>query len=321
MHRRTLLRASALAAATSAAGLARAQNYPSRPITLIVPYAAGGNADFVARLFADALGRNIGQAVVVDNKAGGGGAIGAMQVIGSRPDGHTLLFSATSVFSVTPHLVKVGYGLHSARPVCLVSKTPMVLVVRKSSKYKTLADLLQGAKASPGGIPMGYGGLGTPNHLAMLMLEGIAGVQFNGVPYKGSGPMLQDMLAGQIELAADQYSTSRPYIESGDLLPLAVFGQRMAALPDVPSISSIGKEPYDVSTFLGLAAPLATPDAVVATVQKAAAKALEDAGFVASMAKLGAAVQPGQAADYERLLQGENEFIRQMVAAGRIRPE
>ncbi len=321
MHRRTLLRAAAAAGAAASAGASFAQSGGGRPVTLLVPYAAGGNADLTARLFADALGKQLGQPVVVDNKAGGGGSIGAMHVIGSRPDGQTLLFSAPSVFSVTPHLVKVGYSVSSIRPVCLVSKTPLVLVVRKGSRYKTLAEFAQAAKAQPGAIAMGYGGLGTPNHLAMLNLETVVQTRFNGIAYKGSGPMLQDMLAGQVEVATDQFSTSRPYIESGDLVPLAVFGQPLEALPSVPSVSTLGKEPFDVTTYLGIGAPPATPDAVVTRVQDAAAQACKDARFVAGMAKLGSSVFPGSADDYARAMRSENEFMKQMVAAGRLKAE
>lgn len=321
MQRRTLLRAAGAGLAAYASGTAFAQSFPTRTITLLVPYAAGGNADLTARLFADALSRNIGQSVVVDNRAGGGGAIGANHVIGSRPDGYTLLFSAPSVFSVTPHLVKVNYGTNSIRPVALVSKTPLVLVVKKSSKYRSLADLVQAAKASPGGVAMGYSGLGTPNHLAMLNLESVAQVRFNGIAYKGSGPMLQDMLAGQIEVAADQISTSKPYIESGDLLPIAVFGARLPSLGEVPSVSTLGPEPFDVTTYLGIAAPSATPDAVVADLQKATAKALEDERFKAGMSKLGVFVQNGTGQDYDRLMRNENDFMAKMVASGRVKPE
>ncbi len=321
MHRRTLLLGAGAALAATSTGLSWAQAFPSRPITLLVPYATGGNADLTARLFAEALTRTVGQSVVVDNKAGGGGSIGAMAVIGSRADGHTLLFSAPSVFSVTPHLVKVGYTPASIRPVFLVSKTPLVLVVKKGSRYKTLADLVVAAKASPSGVAMGYSGLGTPNHLAMLNLEAVAQIRMNGVAYKGSGPMLLDLLGGQIEVGADQISTSKPYIESGDLVPIAVFGQRLPQLPSVPSVSSLGPEPFDVTTYLGVAAPAATPEAALAALQKAATAALDDARFREGMAKLGTTVQWGSAQDYEKGMRAEDDFMRQMVAAGRIKSE
>lgn len=319
MQRRTLLKASGLALAASASGLSFAQSFPSRPITLVVPYAAGGNADLTARLFADSLTKTIGQTVIVDNKAGGGGAIGASHVIGSRPDGHTLLFSAPSVFSVTPHLVKVTYSMSNIRPVALVSRTPLVLVVKKNSRFKSLADVVQAAKANPGGVSMGYSGLGTPNHLAMINLEIVAGLRFNGIAYKGSGPMLQDMLAGQIEIGADQFSTSKPYIESGDLIPLAVFGVPLEQLPIVPSISKLGKEPIDVTTYLGISAPSGTPDAIVGTIEAAAKAATEEARFKTAMDKLGASVFFGLASNFDRIMRAENDFIQQMVASGRIK--
>jgi len=321
MNRRPFLRAVALATLAPAASVSFAQAFPSRPISLIVPYAAGGNADLTARLYADALSRTIGQSVVVDNKAGGGGSIGAMQVIGAKADGHTLLFSAPSVFSITPQLVKVGYTLSSIKPVCLVSKTPLVLVVRKGSKYRTLQDLAQAVKASPGTIPMGYSGLGTPNHLAMLNLEALAQSRFNGVAYKGSGPMLLDMLSGQIEVAADQFSTSKPYLESGDLVALAVFGDKLPAMPALPSVGTLGAEPLDVTTYLGIAAPSGTPDAVMATLQKAAKAAVDDPKFTADLTKFGSNAYWGTGQDYERSMRSEDGFMRQMVSSGRIKPE
>jgi tripartite-type tricarboxylate transporter receptor subunit TctC len=320
MQRRSFVQAAGLAMATSIP-FAQAQTFPSRPVTLLVPYAAGGNADATARMFAEALSKTLGQSVVVDNKGGGGGAIGAMAVIGSRADGHTLLFSAPSVLSVTPHLVKVGYTADGVRPVGLVSKVPLVLVVRKGSKFKSLADVVQAAKAGEGSVPMGYSGLGTPNHLAMLNLEAVAKVRFNGVPYKGSAPMLQDLLAGQIELGADQISTSRQHIESGDLVPLAVFGAPLAALPNVPSVSSLGPEPFDVTTYLGIAAPKDTPQPVLAALQKAMQAATEDARFTASVQKMGATVHWAPGAEYARLMQSEDSFMRQMVASGRVKAE
>src|SRR3546814_6855752 len=136
MFRRTFLRASAVALAAAAARPSFAQTYPARSITLWVPYAVGGNGDLTARLLAEALGKALGQTVIVGNKPGGGGAVGAMHVVGSAPDGYTLLFSAPSVFSVTPHLVKVSYGMASIQPVCLVRKTPLVVVVEKGSRFK-----------------------------------------------------------------------------------------------------------------------------------------------------------------------------------------
>lgn len=320
MDRRTLLRVTGAALAAPMAGLTLAQTFPSRPITLVVPYAAGGNADLTARRFADALGKVSGQSVIVDNRAGGGGAIGALHVVGARPDGYTLLFSAPSVFSVTPHLVKVSYTLASVRPVCLVSKTPLVLVVKKGSRFKSLADLVQVAKANAGAVAMGYSGLGTPNHLAMLDLEMVAGVSFNGIAYKGSGPMLQDLLAGQVEVGADQISTSKPYIESGDLIPLAVFGAPLEQLPNVPSISTLGKESFDVTTYLGIAAPAGTPDDIVTAIQGAAKVAVEDARFQEGMLKLGSTVSWGVGQAYQRNMQAENDFMRTMVASGRIKP-
>lgn len=320
MHRRTMLRTGLLALG-SVAGASRADTFPTRPMTLLVPYAVGGNADITARLYAEALSRAVGQTVVVENKAGAGGSIGALQVIGGRADGHTLLFSAPSVFSVTPHLIKVSYTLSSIKPVCVVSKTPLVLVARKGSPYRSLAALIEGARSRPNAVPMGYSGLGTPNHLALLNLETVGQVRFNPIAYKGSGPMLQDMLAGQIEVGADQITTSKPYIDSGDLIPLAVFGAALPLLPGIPSVSMLGPEPVDVTTYLGLAAPQGIADSTLAALQKATQSAAQDARFSSEITRLGSVVSWGGGQEYERLIRSENDFIRSMVAAGRIKPD
>lgn len=318
MKRRCLLRSAALALGAGIGAKTMAQDFPWRPITLVVPYAVGGNADLTARLLAPALSRAVGQTVVVDNKAGAGGSIGALHVIHSRPDGHTLLLSATGVFSITPQLLKVGYTAASVRPVCLLTKTALVLVAKKGSRYQSLTDIVQAARARPGAVSIGHSGLGTPNHLAQLNLEIAANVRFNVVPYKGSGPMLQDMLAGQIDVAADQISTSKPYIDSGDLLALAVFGPPLPALSGVPQLSSLGPEPFDTTTRLGLAAPPGTPDQVLAILRKALAAALADSGFAAAIAKTGAQIAWGDERDYARLVRDESAFVQQMIAAGRI---
>lgn len=321
MYRRSFLIASAAALASGVVRNVAAQTYPARSVTLWVPYAVGGNGDLTARLFAEVLGTALGQPVVVGNKPGGGGAIGAMHVIGSAPDGYNLLFSAPSVFSVAPHLTKAGYGVSSIQPICLVSRTPLVLVVKKGSRLTSLTDVVQAAQANPGGVSMGYGGLGTPNHLAMLDLEAVAQVRFNGIAYKGSSPMLQDMLAGQIEIAADQISTSRPYIESGALVPLAVFGPEQASLPGIPSVASLGPEPFDVTTYLGMAGPKQLPDSILQVLQRAAADAAKSTRFADGMSKMGSFVYWASAQEYANAMRKEDEFIRALVSSGRIKTD
>lgn len=321
MYRRSFLLASV---ATLAAGLthkANAQTYPVRPVSLWVPYAVGGNGDLTARLFADALSQSLQQPVIVANKPGGGGVIGAAHVIGAAPDGYNLIFSAPSVFSVAPYLAKAGYGVSDIQPICLVSRTPLVLVVKKGSPYASLKDVIQDAKANVGGVSMGYSGMGTPNHLAMLNLETVADVRFNGIAYKGSSPMLQDMLAGQIAVAADQISTSRPYIESGALVPLAVFGPEQESLPGVPSVSVLGPEPCDVTTYLGMAGPTKLPDNVLSVLQRASEAAVRSPRFTDGVSKMGSFVHWSSAQEYEQAMQKEDSFIRALISSGRIKAE
>jgi tripartite-type tricarboxylate transporter receptor subunit TctC len=317
IQRRTFLQAAAAAGVSSAVASAWADTFPSHSLAMTVPYAPGGNGDFTARIVAEGMSRVLGQTVVVENRAGGGGALGANYVIKARPDGYTLLFTGTGVFSVTPQLVDAKYGIGDIKGVGFASKTPMVLVAPKNSKYKTLDDLMQGVR-SGAKLEVGYGGVGTPNHLAVLNLETLAKAPIVGVPYKGSAPMLQDLLGGQIAAGTDQMTTSKSYIESGALVALGVFGAPLESLPKVPSVSTLGPELFDVNTYLGLAAPLGTPDAVVATLRGALKQALDDPKLKQALAQVGSATYAGDGKDFENFMRRENDLVAQMIAQGKI---
>lgn len=322
IERRTLLTAMAAAGLQGLAGTARAQAFPARPITLVVPYAAGGNGDFTARLFGESFSKVLGQSVVVENRAGGGGAIGATYVAGAKPDGYILFVAAKGVFAITPNLVKVSYSIDSFKPVGFISRTPMVLVVKKGSKFKSLANLVEAARKEPGRVAVGMGAMGSDNHVALLQLELAAKCSFSSVAYKGAAPMLQDILAGQLDVGVDQLTTSKPFLDSGDLVALAVLGTAQEpSLPSVPTIAAIGAEPFDSTTYIGLLAPRATPEATVAILESGLRKALEDPRLNAGFSKSGGSIYAGQPGEFESRVKRESEFIQKMIQDGKVQRE
>ena len=322
MKRRTFVTAMAATGLHGLSTQARADGLPDRPITLVVPYAAGGNGDYTARAFGESFSRVIGRTVIVDNRAGGGGAIGAMYVAGAKPDGCTLIAAAKGVFSITPNLVKVSYAMDSFKPVGFISQTPMVMVVKKNSALKSLEDVLEAAKQRPGKVTAGIGAIGSDNHVALLQLELATQRSFNAVAYRGSGPMLQDLLGGQIEVGIDQLTTSRPFFESGDLVPLAVLGETAErSMPDVPTIARVGAKPFDSTTYIGVLAPRGTPDATVALLRGGLKKALQDPQLNERFAKAGGGVYAGEEGEFESRVRRESDFIRKMIDEGKVQRE
>ena len=322
MQRRSFMAAAAAAGFGWTAG-AMADGFPSRPITLVVPYAPGGNGDFTARAFGESFSRVLGQTVLVDNRSGGGGGIGAGYVAASKPDGYTLIAAAKGVFAITPNVVKVPYTMDNFTAIGFVSKTPMVLVVKKGSALRSLEAFAAEAKSRSGKLPMGIGAMGSDNHVAMLQLELATGLQFNPVAYRGAAPMLQDILSGQLEVGIDQLTTSKPFIEAGQLEALAVLGMTQeSSLPSVPTIARIGAEPFDSTTYIGVLAPRQTPAPVVAVLQSALKKAVEDPKLNASFVKAGGAVYVAASPDeFESRVRRESDFIKKMIQEGKVQKE
>jgi len=319
MDRRTFLMAAAAAGLQGVAGTARAADFPGRPISLIVPYAAGGNGDFTARTFGDAFAQVIGQPVVVENRAGAGGAIGAGYVARAKPDGYTLIAAAKGVFSITPNLVDVSYGMDDFRAVGFISQAPMVLVVKNDSKYRTLEDFIQDARSAPGRVSLGIGAMGSDNHVAMLHLELAANCSFNPLAYKGAGPMMLDLMGGHIDAGIDQLTTSKPLFEAKSTRPLAVLGlTRHALLPSVPTIESIGCQPFDSTTYIGLLAPRGTPDAVLAALNEARSRALQSPKVQQAFLEAGGAVYDEKPDQLEKLVREESDFIKAMLKEGKV---
>nr|WP_145551442.1 tripartite tricarboxylate transporter substrate binding protein [Variovorax boronicumulans] len=264
MHcaRRSLL---ALAALTFTAGTALAQAYPNKPITMVVPTATGGTTDLSARMLAQALTPVLGQSVVVDNKGGGNGAIAAAIVKRAPADGYTLLMQYSGYHVISPHLTKVHqWEQTDFQPVANVISAPQIIVVREGLPVKTLAELIAYAKANPGKLNYASSGNGSLQHVTGAMLEQQGGIKMVHVPYKGTGPALQDLLGGQVDLTFGTAPPFMPHIQAGKLRVLAVTGkQRLASLPDVPTTAEAGLPKVDATSWFALFAPAATPKAVV----------------------------------------------------------
>jgi tripartite-type tricarboxylate transporter receptor subunit TctC len=279
-----------LTAAILAAPRAEAIDYPTRPIKLVVPYAAGGPTDVLGRLVGEYLGRDLKQPVVVENKAGAQGAIGAETVARSDPDGYTLLFTAASLFVLNPVLYKkLSYDpARDFRMLALITDLPVVMEVHPSVPAKTIAEFVAYAKQNPGKLNFGSAGVGGTIHLAGEMFKQMAGIDIVHVPYKGAGPALSDLLGGNIQLMFDTLGTALPPVKSGLLRPLGVSSrERIADLPDVPTIAESGYPDYSVGVWYGVSAPAKVPEEVTQKITASLNRALNDEPFRASLEKVG----------------------------------
>ena len=275
------LRASAVAfcgAAFIFSGLATAQGFPSRPIRLVVPYAPGGNVDISARIVGPGLSELLKQTVIVENRPGGGGNVGAGLVAKATPDGHTLLVGSSGPLSVNPVVFKdIPYdSVKDFAPVSLVQIVPLVVLVSPRFSIGSIKELIGRAKAQPGKITMASAGSGTTNHFAIELFSSMTGAKFLHVPYKGSGPALGELLGGQVNTMIDQLTSSMGFIKDGKLKVIAVTAaKRVSALPNVPTLAESGVPNYEASTYLGILAPAGTPRDLVSRLNTALRKVMD----------------------------------------------
>ncbi len=280
--------------------------YPSRPITMIVPFPPGGVADTVGRPVAEALARLLGQPVVVENKAGAGGGVGMAQVARARPDGYTLLMALSSV-TIIPEADKIlerspMYQLNQLVPIARFTADPTVLVVRADSPWKTAREFMTYAKSKPGALTFGSSGNYGTMHVPIEMLKQESGTFMVHVPYTGAGPAVVGLLGGQVDALATGPSTIVQHVKSGRLRALAHWGEgRLAALPDVPSLKELGY-PIGFSQWAGLFAPAGTPEPVIARLREAAGKAAEDDRVVRTILTAGTPMQYQDAPDFARFV-------------------
>ncbi|KRC17998.1 tripartite tricarboxylate transporter substrate binding protein [Acidovorax sp. Root219] len=262
----TLLALAALAASLGGSAFAQGgSTYPAKPVTLVVPTAAGGTTDLSARMLAQALGPVLGQSVIADNKGGGNGSIAASAVKRAEPDGYTLLMQYSGYHVISPHLTKQKQWEQSDfQPVANVISAPQIIVVRNDLPVKTLAELIAYAKANPGKLNYASSGNGSLQHVTGAMLEQQGGVKMVHVPYKGTGPALQDLLGGQVDLTFGTAPPFMPHIAAGKLRVLAVTGkERLPSLPDAPTTAEAGYPKVDATSWFAVFAPAAVPKPVI----------------------------------------------------------
>ncbi|MCU4122318.1 Bug family tripartite tricarboxylate transporter substrate binding protein [Variovorax sp. N23] len=275
MQRRTLIQA---AAASLAAGTlpAFAQGaWPTgKAITYLVPFPAGGTTDTMGRLISQKLGTALGTSVVIDNRGGAGGSVGSELASRATPDGYTMLGGTISSHAINVSLYpKIGYDpIKSFAPVTLIGTNPVVLVVNAASPYKTLKDVLEASKTKPGGLSSASAGTGTSQHLSLELLAYKSGVKFTHVPYKGSGPAIQDVIGGQVDMMFDTTVVAAPHIQSGKLRAIAVTSaKRLASMPDVPTIAESGIKglgDFEVVSWQAIFVPAGTPAPIVERLHK-----------------------------------------------------
>jgi tripartite-type tricarboxylate transporter receptor subunit TctC len=307
----------ALVIALLSAAPAFAQSYPDHPIRIIVPTPAGGPVDVMARLIAGALPASLRQNVFVENKPGAGNTLGSRLAAEAAPDGYTLMVSAASGLIMSPMIYSTaGYDASSFAPVALIAETPQLLVVNPQLPVKTVAELVAYAKANPGKLNYSTGGIGTLPHLSAELFKQITGTNIVHVPYKGGGPALVAVMAGETQITFDTVATSLPLARDGKLRVLAVVGpKRVAELPDVPTMREQGFPTISTGAWTALLAPKATPPVIIAKLNAAVNKTLESEPMKNTLAKLGAQPRGGTPQALADYMTNETKKWKPIVAA------
>ena len=307
---------SALGAALLAVSGLAAAAFPDKPLRLIVPFPAGGAADVMARGMALRLGQELGQTIVIDNRGGAGGTTAAEGAARSPADGYTLFFATMGTHAINPALYpKMRYSpLKDFAPISLTHATPRVLVVGPSVEARTLPELIALAKKNPGKLTYGSAGNGSSSHLSGVLFEMLAGVDMLHVPYKGSSPLLVDVLAGRVDMTFDSYTVYEDPIRSGKVRALGVTSRnRLSALPQVASIEESGLKGYDVSNWLGVLAPAGTPKDVIETIHAALGRAMATPALRQQLQHLGIEPMFGTPDEFTALIQSDMKKWAEIV--------
>jgi len=294
-------------AALLSVGVQAQAAYPSKPITLVVPYPAGGSADILARMLGQKLGERLGQPVVVNNRGGAGTAIGAKAVAGAAADGYTLLLGTVTSQAINPAMNKVGYDpVKDFTAIAPLASIPFVLVAHPSFAATNVADLIAMAKASPGTVGYASAGSGTSNHLAVELLANAAHIKLLHVPYKGSAPALSDVIAGHVPVMFDLQATALPYVQSGKLKALAVTGrERSLLLPNIPTMREKALPDYEVSAWFGIFAPAGLPASILGRLNTEITAATQTPDMQKRLRDLGAESESGNPDAYARYVRDE----------------
>ena len=319
MKRRDLLQAAAILGLPS---LSFAQDkYPSKPITIICPYPAGGNTDQRSRQFGRFLNTMLGVPVVVDNKPGAGGNIGTEAIVRAKPDGYTIGMGNFAPLSVNPTMFKkINFDpLKDLAPICLIERGPLVLMVRPDSPFKSVKDIIAAAKAKPGYLTYANGGTGGSHHLAAEMFKNMAGVFITNIPYKGGAPAAMDLMGGQVDMMFEQMYAASANIRAGKLRPLAITSlTRSPQFPDIPTMAEQGFPGFEISNWQGFVAPAATPKPIIQLLNEVTNKALADPTIKAQMLSQGNELGGGTPEQFAAHIKAESARWSKLVKTAGI---
>ena len=320
--RRHFIGAGIAATAATAGGPAFAQAFPSKQIRWVIPFAPGGNYDVTARIVADPMARQLGQGVLIDNKPGAGGVVGLELAYNAPADGYTNVMASFTVGYVAPIFAGKKEMLSQFAPVSILTTVPTLVVTRADSRFTDMKSVVAECRAKPGTISIGHSGNGTTNHVGILRLQLNDDLKFNIIPYRGSGPGLADLLAGNLDLFADQLTSSMPHIQSGKLRPLATFGlERIPELPNVPTLGDLGLKPFDGNTTAGVFAHIDTPKPVIARLNEGVVAGLRDEAANKRLRELGAIVRPSTPAQFTAALAADEANVSELLRLGLLKPE
>ena len=263
--------------------------FPTKPITIVVPYAAGGSTDVLARVLAESLTRDLGQQVIVDNVGGGGGTIGTSKVVRASNDGHTILLHNMGIATAPALHSKLSFDVtKDLEPIALVGDVPMILVRNKNFAPSTVADLIKQMKAKPGEVKFSHAGIGATSHLCAMLITQATGTTVTMVPYRGTGPALQDLVAGNVDLICDQPVATGPHIQSGALKAYAMATkERISTMPEVPTFAESGMPGFELAVWHGIYAPKGTSPDKIKRLNKAVRVALSDPSLVKRFTDMG----------------------------------
>lgn len=313
----------ALLACCIAAGVAQAadSSYPTRPVRLVVPFAPGGGVDATARIIAPKLSDSMGQTWVVDNRTGAGGNLASEIVARANPDGHTVLLAIDTQLTANPSLYKLPFSVEKhLQPVVILAATDQIVVVHPGVPAKTFKEFIALAKQKPGEFRHGSGGVGSSNHLAAELLKKVTGIDIVHVPYKGAGPSIAGILAGEIQMNISSPASTIGFIKAGRLRALVRTGsKRDKLLPDLPTVAESGYPGFDVIQWYGLVVPGATPKSIVARIRNDSLKALQSADVQAAMERLGLEQEPTTQAELVARIKKETAMWAGIIKDAGIR--
>jgi tripartite-type tricarboxylate transporter receptor subunit TctC len=308
-----------IAAALAMAGAAQAQDpYPSKPVSVVVPFSPGGISDVIGRPFVHSLGKVLKQSFIVENKPGAGGGVGMAYAARAKPDGYTLMVALSSISAIPASDRLFGrppsYEIKQFTPIALISADPAFLVVRTDSPWKSVKELVDAAKAKPGGIPYGSTGNYGTMHVGMEMFANAAGIKLNHIPYGGGGQQVAAILGSQVDTITQLPATLAGHIAGGKLRPLATFApSRVAAYPDVPTMKELGYGDVEYYVWTGFFAPAGTPPDIIATLRRGAREAMRDPEFVSAMDKLKAPIVYKDAEEFATYLDADAKRLTSVI--------